>query len=238
MIESRYSRQILIPQFGEETQRKLSKSSVALVGVGGVGSPAALYLAAAGVGKITLIDHDKVEVHNLQRQILYDMQQVGQMKALLAEKKLQNLNNDITILSHSTRLTPQNAYELLADHTLVIDGTDNFETRFTINDACVALNQPFISICVDRLYGKYSLFNYQSSPTYRDIYPPIDENHYPFSKPSQRGILGVVPGMLAMIAVTEALKLMGEFEKPHVGEIIYDAAEMSLKKYNFGNKTL
>jgi adenylyltransferase/sulfurtransferase len=235
MNESRYSRQTMIPCFGVDSQEKLKQSSIALVGVGGVGGPAALYLAAAGVGKITLIDNDHVDLHNLQRQILYDMSQIGELKIPLVEEKLAKLNNDITVIAHPVRLNKSNAAEMLSQHTLVLDGSDNFETRFIIDDACVSLNQPFISVSVDRFYGKYSLLNYQGSPTYRDIYPHIEVN-YPFAKPSQRGVLGTVPGMLAMIAVTEALKLMGQFAIPYVGEIIYDAWDMSLTKFEYAQR--
>lgn len=227
---SRYNRQMMISEFGEEAQKKLAASSVALVGVGGVGSPAALYLAASGIGKIALIDEDVVELHNLQRQVLYREPEIGEQKASLAQKTLQLLNSDIEIVNHPCRITEENAEDLLSGYDFVLEGSDNFPTRFVVNDACVALNIPFMSVSVDRFYGQVTLYNYLGSKNYRDFYTKIQSEH-PFASPSKRGILGVVPGMVAMIAVTEILKLLGQFGTVQTGTITFDALQMQIMHF-------
>lgn len=228
----RYSRQTLIPVFSEDVQKKVSKARVALVGVGGVGSPAALYLAASGVGTITLIDNDIVELHNLQRQVLYREPEIGEKKVTLAKDELATLNSDIHVQAHDTRLSKDNAIGLLNEHDIVLDGSDNFDTRYVINDACVALNIPFISVSVDRFYGECALHHFKGSKTFRDCYPDLNES-YPIRRPAERGIMGVVPGMMAMIAVAEMLKVLGQFGEVHVGKICYDALNMEMNKFKF-----
>lgn len=229
---TRYSRQTLIPAFGEIAQEKISKSRVALVGVGGVGSPAALYLAASGVGALTLIDDDVVALHNLQRQVLYREEEIGEKKVGLAKEQLSHLNSDIEIAAHDVRLNKENAVSLLAGNDIVLDGCDNFETRFIINDACIELEQPFLSVSVDRFYGEMALYHYQGSKTYRDINSSLYDD-YPFRKPATRGVLGVVPGIMAMMAVTEILKILGGFGDVHSGKMNYDALSMSMTKFSF-----
>lgn len=228
----RYARQKLIPVFGKIAQQKLSRASIAIVGVGGVGSPASLYLAASGVGRITLIDDDMVELHNLQRQILYREPEIGEKKVGLAKEELEQLNSEIEINAHDCRLTIENARALLKDHDIVLDGSDNFETRYVINDACVTLDIPFISVSVDRFYGECGLYHFKGSKTYRDCYPEVGE-HYPIANPGNRGIMGVVPGTMATIAVTEVLKILGEVGTVHIGKICYDALNMQIRTFNF-----
>jgi molybdopterin/thiamine biosynthesis adenylyltransferase len=227
----RYCRQTMIPEFGEESQKRISTSSVAVIGIGGVGSLASLYLAANGVGKIALIDDDIVELHNLHRQILYREPELGEKKAGLAQKSLQSLNSDIEIIKHECKITEANALSLLTGYDLVLEGSDNFSTRFVVNDACVDLNIPFISVSVDRFYGQVTLYNYQGSKNLRDLYPEIKPD-YPFNVPSTRGILGVVPGMVALIAVTEALKFLGHFGSVHHGKITFDALQMKMMHFS------
>lgn len=228
---NRYSRQIMIPEFGESAQKKLANSTIAVVGVGGVGSPAVLYLAASGVGKIILIDDDVVELHNLQRQVLYRESELGLKKVGVAQNTLQALNSDIEIIKHECKILSDNALSLLTGCDFVLEGSDNFATRFVVNDACLTLNIPFISVSVDRFYGQVTLYNYRGSKNYRDLYSEITSD-YPFRSPSIRGVLGVVPGTVAMIAVTEILKILGEFGTPHIGKITFDALEMKLSHYN------
>lgn len=212
----RYDRQVVLPEIGEAGQRKLRAASVLLVGVGGLGSPAALYLAGAGVGTIGLIDDDTVSTSNLQRQVLYDESQLGQPKALCAKKRLEALNGEIDVRAYPVRLTPENAAELIAPYDLVIDGCDNFATRYLINDTCVARQKPYVYGAICGFEGQVSVFNYPAGgKNYRDLYP--DENEMNALPPPFRGVLGVTPGIVGCVEANEALQLIAGYGEPLAG---------------------
>ncbi|WP_157671323.1 HesA/MoeB/ThiF family protein [Francisella halioticida] len=232
---NKYSRQMCLPKFDKDTQQRLLSSKVAIVGVGGVGSPLSLYLASAGVGNIVLIDNDIVELHNLQRQVLYRESEVGQLKSKLAAKKLYSINSDIKTTVYSERLTADNAKNMLEDCDLIIDGTDNFASRYIISDTCIELKKPYIQITVDRFYGECSLYNHKSNINYRDIHKIIPEKSDVVS-PKLRGVLGPLVGTVATIGATQVLKLLGGFVDPYIGKIIYDALEFKIIKIPFVKK--
>ncbi|WP_150467189.1 HesA/MoeB/ThiF family protein [Francisella sp. SYW-9] len=232
MDMNKYSRQTCLPNFDEETQLRLLNSKVAVVGTGGVGSPLSLYLAAAGVGHIVLIDNDVVELHNLQRQILYRESEVNQLKSKIAAKELHSLNSDISTTVYSEKLTADNAKIILNNCDLIIDGTDNFNSRYVISDACIELEKPYIQITVDRYYGSCSLYNYKSGINYRDVHKIAPEKSGVVS-PKLRGVLGPLVGTIATIGATQVLKLLGGFAEPYAGKIIYDALDFKITKIPF-----
>ncbi|MED7788613.1 HesA/MoeB/ThiF family protein [Francisella sp. 19X1-34] len=232
---SKYSRQTCLPNFDEDTQLKLLNAKVAIVGAGGVGSPLALYLAAAGVGNIILIDNDVVELHNLQRQILYRERQVGQLKSEIAARELYSLNSDINTTVYAERLTTDNAKSIFNNCDLIIDGTDNFDSRYIISDACIELEKPYIQITVDRFYGSCSLYNYKSDTNYRDVHK-VTPKKSGVVYPKSRGVLGPLVGTIATIGATQALKLLGGFDDPYAGKILYDALDFKLTKIPFVRK--
>lgn len=208
---ARYSRHILIPEFGIEAQRKLKESKVLVVGSGGLGSPMLLYLAAAGIGTIGIVDFDVVDDSNLQRQILYGVKEVGVPKVEAAKKRLTELNPHITILIYNEKLTSANALDIVREYDIVADGTDNFQTRYLVNDACVLLGKPNVYASIFQFEGQASVFNYKDEtgergPNYRDLYayPPP-----PGLVPScaEGGVLGVLPGILGSIQALEVIKV-------------------------------
>ncbi len=224
---SRYSRHIMLPEIGMEGQQKLKSARVLVVGAGGLGSPLCLYLAAAGVGTIGVVDHDLVEDSNLQRQVLFTVQDIGQSKAVCAAEHLQQLNPHIRIESFETALTSENALEIIRHFDLVIDGTDNFPTRYLVNDACVLLKKPNIYGSIFRFEGQATLFNHGDGPCYRCMYP---EPPPPGLVPScaEGGVLGILPAMIASIQCTEAIKIIAGIGETLSGRLIlYDALAMS-----------
>jgi sulfur-carrier protein adenylyltransferase/sulfurtransferase len=204
---SRYSRHLLLPEVGKAGQAKLKDSRVLIVGAGGLGSPALLYLAAAGVGTLGIVDFDVVDVTNLQRQVLYGSSDVGTDKTRAAEAHLNDLNPHVRIVRHTERLSSANALALFAAYDLVVDGTDNFATRYLINDACVLTGTPNVYGSVFRFDGQASVFCTGEGPCYRCLYP---EPPPPGLVPScaEGGVLGVVPGLIGVVQATEALKLL------------------------------
>ena len=227
----RYSRHLVLKDFGVEGQLKLRGAKVLIVGAGGLGCPALLYLTAAGVGTIGVIDSDKLEVSNLQRQILYTMADIGRNKAEAAVDRLRQLNPLTSLRSFPFRLTSDNALEIIADFDVVIDGTDNFPTRYLINDACVLLDKPFVYSSILQFEGQAAVFNYrgvsgQISANYRDIFPePPTAESVPNCE--QAGVLGVLPGMLGCIQANEALKIITGVGEPLANRLlILDAATM------------
>lgn len=203
----RYARHLALPQVGLEGQRRLAAARVLLVGAGGLGSPAALYLAAAGVGTIGIVDHDVVDESNLQRQVLYDTGDVGLPKAAAARERLRALNPHVDVQVHAERLTARNARSLVARYDLVLDGSDNFATRYVVNDACVIEGRPDVFASVQRFEGQASVFATPGGPCYRCLYPdPPPPDMVPDC--AQAGVLGVLPGLLGTIQATEALKLI------------------------------
>jgi sulfur-carrier protein adenylyltransferase/sulfurtransferase len=223
----RYSRQLALPEIGEAGQRKLRTGRVLLVGAGGLGSPAALYLAAAGVGHLALVDDDRVERSNLQRQVLHGDADAGKLKIDSGTAALRGLNPGVEVAGHAVRLDASNARELLEGQHVVIDGSDNFATRYAVNEACVALGIPNVHGSVFRFEGQVSVFwparPGDAGPCYRCLYP---EAPPPELSPScaEAGVLGIVPGIIGLLQASEALKLLLGVGEPLVGRMIrYDA---------------
>ena len=219
----RYSRHTLLPEFGVEGQERLKAGRVLIVGAGGLGSPAALYLAAAGVGTIGMVDFDEVDVTNLQRQVLYATSDVGRPKLDVASAKLADLNPHITLTPHRERLSAANALPLIQQYDLVIDGTDNFGTRYLVNDACVMAKRPNVYGSVFRFEGQAAVFAAKDGPCYRCLHPePPPPGLIPNC--AEGGVLGVLPGVIGTIQATEAIKLLTGIGEPLVGKLLlYDA---------------
>jgi len=227
----RYRRHLSLPEFGLEGQQKLLASRVLLIGVGGLGCPSAQYLAAAGVGTIGLVDDDVVSASNLQRQILYATADVGRPKIEVARERLQALNPDVGVRMHATRLDSSNALEIFADYDVIVDGTDNFPTRYLTNDACVLLGKPNVHGSIFRFEGQASVFDAPMGPCYRCLYP---EPPPPGAVPScaEGGVLGILPGTLALVQATETLKLLTGLGEPLRGRLLhYDALEMAWREF-------
>lgn len=227
---SRYSRHILLPEVGEKGQATLLKSRVLLLGAGGLGSPSAYYLAAAGVGTLGIIDSDVVEESNLQRQILHNTRRVGRPKVESAAETITQLNPDVKIKSHNVRLTEHNAVELLSGYDLIVDGADNFPTRYLLNDASVMLRIPVIHASIYRFEGQLTTFLPFVGPCYRCLYP---EPPPPELAPScqEAGVLGVLPGVVGVLQATEAIKLLLGLGDSLVGRLLlYDALAATLRE--------
>src|SRR4051812_27416057 len=203
----RYSRHLILPDVGLEGQRRIKAARVLLVGAGGLGSPAALYLAAAGVGTLGLVDFDVVDVTNLQRQVLHGTSAVGRSKLESARERIADLNPYVSVETHETRLTSENALGILGEYDIVVDGTDNFATRYLTNDACVLLGKPNVYGSIFRFEGQASVFATADGPCYRCLFPNPPP---PGSVPScaEGGVLGVLPGIVGSIQATETLKLI------------------------------
>lgn len=205
----RYNRQIILPELGEEGQRRLQRAKVLIVGVGGLGSPIALYLTGAGVGTIGLVDDDLVSVSNLQRQVLYSEAEIGLPKVIQASIRLKALNSDVKINTHSTRVTKSNAEEIISEYDIVVDGCDNFATRYVINDTCVRLGKVYVYGAIRAFDGQVSVFNYQGGPDYRHFFP--DEEEMLSMPHPPKGVLGVTPGIVGCAEATEVLKIIGGY---------------------------
>ncbi len=226
----RYGRHLIMPEVGLEGQRKLKESSVLLVGAGGLGSPAALYLASAGVGCLGIIDHDVVDQSNLQRQILHSTADVGRPKVESATERIQGLNPNIEVKNHHTRLTSDNAIEILRNYDVIVDGTDNFPTRYLVNDACVLLKKPNVYGSIFRFEGQASVFFSESGPCYRCLY---SEPPPPGLVPSwaEGGVLGVLPGIIGTIQATETLKFILGIGENLIGRLLLvDALKMQFRE--------
>jgi sulfur-carrier protein adenylyltransferase/sulfurtransferase len=226
----RYSRHLIMPEVGVEGQLKLRAGSVLCIGAGGLGSPAALYLAAAGVGRIGIVDFDVVDFSNLQRQIIHGTPDVGRSKLASAKDRLQALNPLITIDTYETALSSKNALDLFGPYDIILDGTDNFPTRYLVNDACVLLGKPNTYGSIFRFEGQASVFATKDGPCYRCLYP---EPPPPGLVPScaEGGVLGVLPGVIGTIQATEAVKLIMGIGEPLIGRfLIYDALRMKFRE--------
>jgi sulfur-carrier protein adenylyltransferase/sulfurtransferase len=227
---ARYSRHLLLPEVGKEGQERLSEARVLIVGAGGLGSPAALYLAAAGVGRIGLADFDAVDLSNLQRQVLYDASSVGRPKLEVARERLNALNPHVEIALFPERLTRENALGILEGFDVVLDGTDNFATRYLTNDACWLRGKPNVYGSIYRFEGQVSVFQRGAGPCYRCLYPSPPE---PGLVPScaEGGVLGVLPGVVGALQATEALKLLLGIGRSLAGRLLlYDALALSFKE--------
>ena len=228
---NRYQRHVLLPEVGVEGQAKLLASKVLLLGAGGLGSPAAMYLAAAGVGTIGIVDMDVVDASNLQRQILHNLDRVGDRKVDSAKKTLTMLNPDVNVVTYDTRLSAENVMEILAGYDVIVDGADNFPSRYLLNDASVKLGIPVVHGSIFRFEGMVSVFHPILGPTYRDMVPePPPAELAPSC--AEAGVLGVLPGIVGSIQALEALKLILNLGESLVGKILaIDTTEMSFRTF-------
>jgi adenylyltransferase/sulfurtransferase len=227
---SRYSRHLILPEVGMEGQQKLKAARVLCVGTGGLGSPLALYLAAAGIGTLGLVDFDVVDASNLQRQIIHSTKDIGRKKLDSAEEKLLALNPALNVVKHDTMLSSANALDILKDYDIVADGTDNFPTRYLVNDACVLLGKPNVYGSIFRFEGQASVFATKEGPCYRCLYP---EPPPPGLVPScaEGGVLGILPGLVGVIQATEAIKLiLGKGESLAGRLLLVDALNMRFRE--------
>ena len=228
---NRYQRHLLVPEVGEEGQLKLLDAKVLLLGAGGLGSPAALYLAAAGVGTIGIIDMDVVDESNLQRQVLHNVDRVGDRKVDSAKKTLTALNPDVNVVTYDTRLGADNVMEILDGYDVVVDGADNFPSRYLLNDASVKLGIPVVHGSIFRFEGQVTVFDPRNGPTYRDMLP---EPPPPEMAPScaEAGVLGVLPGIVGSVQALEAIKLiLGVGDSLRGRLVAFDALEMSFREF-------
>jgi adenylyltransferase/sulfurtransferase len=226
---ARYQRHFSLAGFGPEAQAKLKRGSVLVIGAGGLGCPALLYLAAAGVGRIEIIDADRVDASNLQRQVLYTEADVGEWKVVAAARRLRALNSLVKIVPHAGRLTRDNALALVGGCDVVLDGSDNFATRYLADDACVLAGRPLVFGAVHGFEGQASVFNWRGGPTYRSLFPEPPE---PGAAPTcaEAGVLGVLPGLIGMVQATEAIKLLTGIGEPLAGRILlWDALTLTTR---------
>jgi sulfur-carrier protein adenylyltransferase/sulfurtransferase len=226
----RYSRHLIMPEVGMEGQLKLKNAKVALIGTGGLGAPLGMYLAAAGIGRIGLVDFDVVDFTNLQRQVIHGTKDVGRKKLDSAADTMLDINPYLEIDRHETALTSENALQILKDYDIVVDGTDNFPTRYLVNDACVLLGKPNVYGSIFRFEGQATVFAYQGGPCYRCLYP---EPPPPGLVPScaEGGVLGILPGTIGLIQATETVKLILGIGEPLVGRLLlYDALAMRFRE--------
>ncbi|MCU0668367.1 MAG: molybdopterin-synthase adenylyltransferase MoeB [Myxococcota bacterium] len=227
----RYRRHLTLPEFGLAAQQRLLASRVLLIGAGGLGCPTALYLAAAGVGTIGIVDDDVVDASNLQRQILYGTRDLGRPKVEVARERIVAQNPDVTVEPFATRLSSENALEILGRYDVVVDGTDNFPTRYLSNDACVLLGRPNVYGSIFRFEGQASVFDAKRGPCYRCLHP---EPPPPGAVPScaEGGVLGVLPGVIALIQATEAIKVLTGIGEPLIGRLLlYEALSMRFDEF-------
>ena len=226
----RYSRHIILREVGGLGQTKLLESKVLMIGAGGLGSPAALYLAAAGIGKLGIVDNDTVDVSNLQRQILHGTSDVGQPKVVSAKATLNEINPDVQVITYQERLSSTNVLQLFEQYDLIIDGCDNFPTRYLINDSCVILNKPSVHGSIFQFEGQVTVFYPGQGPCYRCLYPSPPP---PGMAPScqEAGVFGVLPGIVGSIQAIESIKVLLEIGDPLIGQLLlFDALGMDFKR--------
>jgi len=231
----RHSRHILLPQVGAEGQNKLSKSRVLCLGAGGLGSPVIQYLAAAGIGHLTIVDDDVVEISNLQRQVIHRTSDVGVPKAQSAQRFVNELDPNISVDAIEVRVDQNNAKELFEGHHLIVDGTDNIPTRYLIDETCNELDIPWVYGSIYRFEGQVSVFNYNGGPTYQDLFPEAPPDGL-LPSCSEAGVLGVLPGLIGSLQANEVIKIIVGIGQPLAGQLlIYDALESTQKILKFGN---
>lgn len=227
---SRYSRHLILPEVGMEGQKKLKAAKVLLVGSGGLGSPLAIYLAAAGVGTLGLVDFDVVDFSNLHRQVVHFTDDVGKPKIQSAKEKISKLNPEVNLITHETMLDSNNAKEIIKNYDIVVDGTDNFPTRYLVNDACILLGKINVYGSIFRFDGQVTVFGYEDGPCYRCLFSEPPE---PGLVPScaEGGVIGVLPGVIGMLQATEAVKIICEIGQPLKGRLLYfDALKMKFRE--------
>jgi molybdopterin/thiamine biosynthesis adenylyltransferase/rhodanese-related sulfurtransferase len=229
--KSRYARHLMLPEVGEAGQAKLLQAKVLLLGAGGLGAPAGLYLAAAGIGTIGLVDDDVVDESNLQRQVIHNTTRVGVPKVESAARTINELNPDVKVVQHKLRLSSENVLDVIRDYDLIVDGTDNFQTRYLLNDASLILDKPVVNASIFQFEGQVTVFKPFDGPCYRCLYP---EPPPPGMAPScnEAGVLGVLPGVIGVLQATEAVKLILGIGKPLVGRLMqYDALNMKFREF-------
>jgi adenylyltransferase/sulfurtransferase len=231
--KARYARHLILPQVGELGQKKIKSSSVLVVGAGGLGSPVLLYLAAAGIGKIGIIDDDKVDLTNLQRQIIHSTSSVGELKVESAKRRINQINPEIKIEIFNERLNIENAEKIIHKFDIVVDGTDNFATRYTISDCCEILDKPWVFGSIHRFEGQVSVFNLNGSPNYRDLFPKAPP---PELAPNcaEAGVLGVLPGIIGSFQANEVLKIILRMDGTLDSELLLiDTISMNIRKLRY-----
>lgn len=233
---SRYARHLILPEIGEEGQRKLLNAKVLIVGSGGLGSPIALYLAAAGIGRLGIVDFDTVDRSNLQRQVLFDTTQVGKPKVAMAAQRLTALNHDVQVIPYRERLTADNALRIFEGFDYIVDGTDNFPARYLINDACVLLGKPYVYGSIFSFDGQVSVFGAPDGPCYRCMLPvPPAPEEVPTG--ADVGVLGVLPGVIGLVQATETIKLILDIGQPLVGRLLlFDALAMRFREIKLARR--
>tara|TARA_Y100000746_G_scaffold43798_1_gene33216 strand:- start:4150 stop:5310 length:1161 start_codon:yes stop_codon:yes gene_type:complete len=233
--KARYARHLILPQVGEAGQKKIKSASVLVVGAGGLGSPVLMYLAAAGIGKIGIIDDDKVDMTNLQRQIIHSTSSIGELKTESAKRRIKQINPEIIVDIFGTRLTIENAKEIIDGYDIIVDGTDNFATRYTISDCCEILGKPWVFGSIHRFEGQVSVFNLNGSPNYRDLFPKAPP---PELAPNcaEAGVLGVLPGIIGSFQANEVLKIVLEMDGTLDSELLLiDTQTMNIRKLRYNS---
>ena len=230
----RYARHISLPDVGVEGQQKIDESKVLVIGAGGLASPVLLYLAAAGVGEIGIIDDDIVDLSNLQRQIIHSEAEIGKLKVESAKQRIASINSSVKITTWNVRLTPDNAQDICSNWDLIIDGTDNIPTRYLVDDICMIIGIPWVYGSIYRFEGQVSVFNYQDGPCYRDLFPePPPANLIPSC--ADGGVFGVLPGIIGSLQATEAIKIILDRGQILTGKLlVYDAEAMSFRILKYG----
>lgn len=228
----RYNRQMMLPEIGEEGQVKILNSKVLVIGAGGLGCPVLQYLSAAGVGTIGIIDFDIVELHNLHRQILYNEEQIGLSKAMSAKKVLEKLNPSVEYIVFDEKLTVQNCNSILGDFDIIIDGSDNFSTRYLVNDECVNIDKPLVYGSILKFEGQIALFNHKGGKNLRDLFPePPNPEDVPNC--SLNGVLGSLPGIIGTMMAHETLKLIVGLKVLHNEIVLFDTLNLNFNKLEF-----
>lgn len=233
--KARYARHLILPQVGEAGQKKIKSASVLVVGAGGLGSPVLMYLAAAGIGKIGIIDDDKVDMTNLQRQIIHSTSSIGELKTESAKRRIKQINPEIIVDIFDARLTIENAKEIIDGYDIIVDGTDNFATRYTISDCCEILGKPWVFGSIHRFEGQVSVFNLNGSPNYRDLFPKAPP---PELAPNcaEAGVLGVLPGIIGSFQANEVLKIVLEMDGILDSELLLiDTQTMNIRKLRYNS---
>ena len=233
--KARYARHLILPQVGEAGQKKIKSASVLVVGAGGLGSPVLMYLAAAGIGKIGIIDDDKVDMTNLQRQIIHSTSSIGELKTESAKRRIKQINPEIIVDIFDIRLTIENAKEIIDGYDIIVDGTDNFATRYTISDCCEILGKPWVFGSIHRFEGQVSVFNLNGSPNYRDLFPKAPP---PELAPNcaEAGVLGVLPGIIGSFQANEVLKIVLEMDGILDSELLLiDTQTMNIRKLRYNS---
>lgn len=228
----RYNRQTILPEIGDAGQEKLKKAKVLVIGAGGLGCPILQYISTAGVGFITIIDFDTIEIHNLHRQILYTENEIGQLKAVVAKEVISKLNPLIEVKAIAERLTPENASKIIPHYDIIVDGSDNFVTRYLVNDTCVALKKPLVYGSILNFEGQIAVFNHNGSKNLRDLFPEMPD---PKDVPncSLNGVLGSLPGIIGTMMAHETLKLILELPTLKNELILFNTMNWNYTKLNF-----